>query len=394
MRNFDRTLLFVALSLAQYAHAELAGVNFVGDPALTSSQSLTALDTAGFIPQKLWNNASGVSGQMKLEADPEGGIGIYYSSFVAQWQGFQTGTANITAGLANQKMMKGSIKGVSGIPAVVQIAGIPSTFTQVGYAVLVYCDSPNTTTDVVIKCSLDSGGSTRTLYLRDPANTSYSGAYLRAPFTATQDAAVQTPSGNVFIFTGLSASDAAVALEPAASNPGAVVGLTGVQLVPSSKLQTLLPRISSPLAATATLNAAFSYTIQADTSITSYDASGLPAGLAIDRVSGKITGAPTTAGNYQVTLKASNAAGTTSETLSLAVQSPSTQNVELSLFMVPALLVRGVVGQNYIVESTETVGNANNWRTAAVLSLTNSVQFYVDLSATNAVKRFYRARLQ
>lgn len=382
-------------ALAQVAHADLTGINFAGDPSLAASQSLTSIDTAGLVPQGMWNNASGISGQMKLEADPQGTIPTYFLNFVAQWTSYQTGSASITAGFGNQKMMKGSIEGAAGIPAVVQVTGIPSVvMSQDGYAVLVYCDSPNNTSDVVIKCSLDSGGTTRTLYLRDPANTSYSGTYVRAPFTSTQDLGSQTPSGNVFIFTGLTATDAAVALEPAASTPGAVVGLTGIQLIPANKLPALLPKISSRLSATATLNVAFSYTIQADLPVTSYDAVGLPAGLTIDRLAGTVTGTPTVAGDYQVTLKASNAAGTATETLVLQVQYAATQPVDLSVFMVPAVLVRGTVGQNYLIESTDAMGNTNNWQLEGTLTLTNQSQFYVDLTATNAVKRFYRARPQ
>lgn len=47
----------------------------------------------------------------------------------------------------------------------------------------------------------------------------------------------------------------------------------------------------------------------------SYGASGLPAGLSINPASGEITGTPGAAGNYSVTLSASNATGTTQTTL-------------------------------------------------------------------------------
>jgi hypothetical protein len=192
-----------------------------------------------------------------------------------------------------------------------------------------------------MKCTLDSGGKTQTLYLRNPANTSYSGTYMRAPFTSSQDLAGQTASGNVFIFTGLSTSDAAVTLEPASSSPGAVVGIAGVRLVPAGRVQTLVPRITGPLAVSAIPNTQFSCTIQADTLVTSYGATGLPTGLAIDPVTGRISGRPAAIGTYLVSLSASNAAGTATETCSFEVVYPPTESVELTLFMVPGLLVPG-----------------------------------------------------
>jgi hypothetical protein len=372
----------------------MAGLNFAGDPALSATQTLTEVDTAGFIAQRLWNNASGVSGQLKLETDPEGGIGIFYTSFIAQWQGFETASVNITAGLANQKMMKGGITGVTGRPAVVQITGIPWGLTNASYALLVYCDAPDNTSDAVVKCTLDSGGRTETLYFKSPANTSYAGSYTRAPFNSSADVGPQTPAGNVIIFRNLSAGDAAIALEPGESTPNAVVGLTGLQLVPMPKVHALAPRITGPLAVTATINVPFSYAITADTDVTVFDATGLPAGLTINRVTGQISGSPSAAGVYQVALKASNATGSATDTLVLTVESSVQTPIAVDLYLVPAVLVRGQVGRTYTIESADAMENSNAWRASGTITLTAPAQFYVDLSATNAAKRFYRAALQ
>lgn len=394
MNLSPRLLCSLAVLLAQPARAEMAGLNFAGEPALSATQTLTEVDTAGFFAQRLWNNASGVSGQLKIDTDPEGGIGIFYTSFIAQWQGFETASVNITGGLGNQKMMKGGITGVTGRPAVVQITGIPWGLTNASYALLVYCDAPENTADAVIRCTLDSGGRTETLYLKSPANTSYAGSYIRAPFNSTADLGPQTPAGNVIIFRNLSAGDAAIALEPGESTPNAVVGLAGIQLVPMPKLHSLAPRITSPLAATATLNVPFSYAIGADTDVTVFDATGLPTGLTINRVNGQITGTPSVAGVYQVALKASNAAGSATENLVLAVESSVQTPAEVDLYLVPAVLVRGQVGRTYTIEAADAVENSNAWWACGTITLSAPAQFYVDLSATNAVKRFYRATLQ
>jgi chitodextrinase len=84
------------------------------------------------------------------------------------------------------------------------------------------------------------------------------------------------------------------------------------------------PVITSPLTLTATANVALSptYTITADNSPTSYDASGLPAGLSVDTTTGVISGTPTTTGTTNVTLSAINAAGTGSATLVITVNPP------------------------------------------------------------------------
>ena len=93
-----------------------------------------------------------------------------------------------------------------------------------------------------------------------------------------------------------------------------------ISIIPSS---TTIPWITSALTATASGGSFFSYQITADGSPTSFDASGLPAGLEIDPTTGQITGIPTAAaGPYSVTLSASNANGTGTATLNLTVTAP------------------------------------------------------------------------
>jgi hypothetical protein len=82
------------------------------------------------------------------------------------------------------------------------------------------------------------------------------------------------------------------------------------------------PVISSVLTASATVGQAFTYTIVASGSPTSYAASGLPGGLSLNPATGSVTGSPTSAGTYSATISATNAAGAGSATLSITV-SPS-----------------------------------------------------------------------
>ncbi len=77
--------------------------------------------------------------------------------------------------------------------------------------------------------------------------------------------------------------------------------------------------ITSPSTASGFVGQAFSYQITADNSPTSYNATGLPAGLSVNTATGLIAGTPMAAGSSTVTLYATNAVGTGTQTLTLTV---------------------------------------------------------------------------
>jgi hypothetical protein len=94
-----------------------------------------------------------------------------------------------------------------------------------------------------------------------------------------------------------------------------------------------LPVITSPAIASGTLGSAFSYQITATNTPTSFGATGLPAGLAVNTNTGMISGTPTGTGSTStVSLSATNSVGTGTASLTLtitaipAITSPSSAN--------------------------------------------------------------------
>jgi len=87
------------------------------------------------------------------------------------------------------------------------------------------------------------------------------------------------------------------------------IPLTGTGILPP-------PVITSALATSGATGEVFpGYQITASNNPTSYGATGLPPGLSVNTATGVISGTPTADGTYNSTISATNAAGTTDETL-------------------------------------------------------------------------------
>lgn len=113
------------------------------------------------------------------------------------------------------------------------------------------------------------------------------------------------------------------------------------------------PDINSPLSATGQIGVLFNYQITASNTPNAFVATGLPAGLEIDAVTGAIRGTPVAPGSTSVTITAANAVGSDTRTLVITVLEPNITLNPAVLSAFAADLGQASTEQSYAVTGTQ-----------------------------------------
>jgi uncharacterized protein YjdB len=192
--------------------------------------------------------------------------------------------------------------------ALSNIASNPPTYkTQSGYNLIINTAPPVAVTSVTVTPSSATVQQQQTVQLT--ATVSPSNATDQSVSWTSSNTAVATVSA-----TGLvTAVGGGTATITATTTSGGFKG-TSIITVPAST-----PTISSAGTASGTAGVAFSYTITASQSPTSFGATGLPAGLSVNTSTGVISGTVNTAGTYNFTVSATNGAGTSTKAVTLTI---------------------------------------------------------------------------
>ena len=153
-------------------------------------------------------------------------------------------------------------------------------------------------------------------------------------------------------------------------------------------IPTLTPVISSATIATATVGQLFIYTIIANNTPTSFNATGLPAGLTVNTATGVISGTPTTASTKTITISASNIFGT--ENLSLTLTVNLAPIITLKYEGARRVLVLEVQDGKTVTHTIEYSTDLKLWTPLATKAAGSTDLTQIDPQATNKTHRFYR----
>ena len=151
----------------------------------------------------------------------------------------------------------------------------------------------------------------------------------------------------------------------------------------TSSPQNTAPSVTNPGSQTTAVGVAVNLSIVAsdvDGDTLSYSASGLPTGLSIDSVSGLISGSPTTAGNYNVTVTVNDGSANTDSTFSWAITEETADTTAPSRPGRPEVLDVGGYPQVSWIASTDDVGVVGY----IVFRSTDKTSYGVEIARTTA----------
>jgi len=158
------------------------------------------------------------------------------------------------------------------------------------------------------------------------------------------------------------------------------------------------PVITSSLTASGNQGSPFTYTITATNFPTSYNATGLPAGLSIDTVTGIISGTPTVTGSFNITITATNGIGSDNQTLVLTLGTGPCLSEAFAVNALPSGWIQNTItftsnyaefGGNNSELTTVSVSNpASLTFTLARTTNTTAKDMIIEVSTTSQVAGF------
>ena len=211
------------------ASADSLSVNFSSDRADAAFGAGETAGAPGYVTSG-WNDVAGVVGDGATDniTSPFAGQltdsnGDAIEGATMEWT--SSNSWNTTNGVTNgdNKLMNGYIDSSAGNPqTTVSIAGLPSSFTNAGYTVVVYFGSDGN--DRTGKITVE-GGETYSYSSFSEQGGDFPGAY-----TQTTDTADGEPQANYAVWSGLSSADVNITLDRGSNNSG----IHGFQIITDS----------------------------------------------------------------------------------------------------------------------------------------------------------------
>ena len=243
----------------------------------------------------------------------------------------------------------GIIAGTPSSPGISNVLLGATNATGTGYATLIISVAPAGSPPIITNTSLTAATTVGTPFnfsiAASGSPSSYSASALPAGLSIVSATGAITGTPTI-------AGTSSVLLGATNANGTGVAVLT-ITVVGAGSA----PVITNPTGnAAATLGTPFGFTIVASGLPTSFSASGLPPGLVVDSLTGAITGTPTLAGTYLVTLRASGPTGVAISALTVSVLPATVAPVITSLTTAP-----GTVGVPFVTYQTTATGLPNSY---------------------------------
>ena len=149
--------------------------------------------------------------------------------------------------------------------------------------------------------------------------TVYGNVTLQDNLTIAQDETLTIPQGSTLNTNGN------------LTNNGTIVDAGGTLTGEPGGIIVTAPAITTESLPDGTVNQLYTATLQATGNGITWSASGLPAGLTLDADTGAITGTPTTDGQFQVTVTATNSVGNIDRTYTMNIKPATVSVTDLEL---------------------------------------------------------------